>query len=390
MRHPFEVHTSSRLSLKKALPTLPNTFMTATATALTGATTTTLHDAQQPTTSDARRSWACNSCILSFHSGEMQRSHMKSPWQYVSWSICIAAYLRTSSVYNLKRRIACLPPISFTVFENKIQMQVEAPQAAPQYPPNAVIDEESVSPNQCLFCYALFDNSDTDEVGEVVGHMFAVHGLFIPDQDHLSDSASFLGYLATQIRVWHECLYCGITRTSTSAVQSHMRDSGHCMLNFEKEPELREFWEGQSSQRNGFANIGTRFESRLREGSQLQLVSRKTVTSKSSRRSRGQAIRATSAQLASPDDTKSPQPSEPPKLGTCRQLGRRDEMGLQNVSSRQRNALVVAVKRSQKEEAMARRAREWTYARKANDQMHDQNYGALAWAKGGLHNLLPR
>jgi pre-60S factor REI1 len=65
-------------------------------------------------------------------------------------------------------------------------------------------------------------------------------------------------------------------------------------------------------------------------------------------------------------------------------------MGLQNMSSQQRNALVVAVKRSQKEEAMARRAKEWTYARKANDQKHDQNYGALAWAKGGMHNLLPR
>jgi pre-60S factor REI1 len=315
---------------------------------------------------------------------------MKSPWQYVSWSICIAAYLRISSVYNLKRRIACLRPISFEVFGNKIQAQEEAPQAAPKYQSNAVIHEESVSPNQCLFCNALFDSNDTDAVGEVVGHMFAVHGLFIPDQDRLSDPASFLGYLATQIRVWHECLYCGVTRISTPAVQSHMRDSGHCMLNFEKEPELSEFWEGKSSRGNGPANIGTKLESGLREGSQLQLISRKTMTSKSSRRSRVQVTRATNVQLALPNTTESPQPSEPARLGTCRQLARRDEMGLQNVSSQQRNALVVAVKRSQKEEAMARRAKEWTYARKANDQKHDQNYGALAWAKGGLHNLLPR
>jgi len=216
--------------------------MTVTATALTASTSTTLRDVSQPPTSD-RRSSACNSCSLSFDSGEMQRFHMKSAWQHVSWFLCIAAYLHTSSVYNLKRLIVGLPPITFEVFENTIQMQVEAPQAAPVHRSSEVIDEESVSPNQCLFCNVLSDNSDTVGVEEVVKHMFAVHGLFIPDQDRLSDPASFLGYLATQVRVWHECLYCGITRTSTSAVQSHMRDSGHCMLNFEKEPELCEFWE---------------------------------------------------------------------------------------------------------------------------------------------------
>jgi pre-60S factor REI1 len=220
--------------------------------------------------------------------------------------------------------------------------------------------------------------------------MFAVHGLFIPDRDRLSDPASFLGYLATQIRVWHECLYCGIMRTSTSSVQSHMRDSGHCMLSFEKEPELCEFWECKSHRGNGFANTGTNPQSRLREGPQLQLASGKTVTSKSSRRSRTQATRATNVQVTLPADAESSQLPEPPRLRTCRQLARRDEMGLQNMSFQQRNVLVVAVKRSQKEEAIAKRAKEWIYARKSNDQKHDQNYGALAWAKAGIHNLLPR
>jgi pre-60S factor REI1 len=364
--------------------------MTATATALTATTATKFHDVPPPPTSDARRSWACNSCNLSFDSGEMQRSHMKNPWQYVSEHISIAAYLCTSSVYNLKRRIACLPPIPFEVFENKIQMQVEAPQAAPEHRSSEAIDEESISPNQCLFCNVRFDNSDTDGVDEVIEYMFAVHGLFIPDQDRLSDTASFLGYLATQIRVWHECLYCGIIRTSKSAVQSHMRDSGHCMLNFEKEPELCGFWECKSYQGNGFTDTGTNLQSRLLEGPQLKLASGKTVTSKSCCRSRTQATGATNLQVVLPADAKSSQPPEPPKIRTCRQLARRDEMGLQNMGFQQRKVLVAAVKRSQKEEATAMRAKEWTYARKCNDQKHDQSYGALAWAKGGMHNLLPR
>lgn len=267
---------------------------------------------------------------------------------------------------------------------------MEAPQAVPEYRPSEVVEEESISPNQCLFCNVRFDNSDTDGLNEVVEHMSSFHGLFIPDQDYLLDLASFLGYLATQIRVWHECLYCGITRASTSAVQSHMRDMGHCMLNLEKEPELCEFWDRQSGQRNAFANSGANLTSRLEKSSRVQLVSGKIVTSKSSGRLKTQATPSTSVRLALPADAGSSKLPEPPRLHTCRQLARRDEMGLQNMGPQQRNALMKAVKRSQKEEEVARRASEWIYARKANDQKHDQNYGALAWAKGGMHNLLPR
>lgn len=74
----------------------------------------------------------------------------------------------------------------------------------------------------------------------------------------------------------------------------------------------------------------------------------------------------------------------------ARQTGRRDEMGLIGVTSQQQRALIVAVKRSQNEEAVNKRAAEWSYAKKANKQKHDQNHGPLAWAKGGMHNLLPR
>lgn len=267
---------------------------------------------------------------------------------------------------------------------------MEAPQKASEEQLRVATDEESTSPNQCLFCQLTFDNDETGEVEEVIQHMSAFHGLFIPDLDLLSNPASLLGYLATQIRVWHECLYCGITRTSTSAIQSHMRDSGHCMLNFEKEPELSEFWERRSDQETGLTDTRNKLKSRFGESQHLRLVFGKNASSNSSRRPRTQAVQARSIRPTLPAGAESSHLPESPRLRTCRQLARRDEMGLQNMSFQQRNALVVAVKRSQKEEAMARRAKEWTYARKANDQKHDQNYGALAWAKGGMHNLLPR
>ncbi|EJS44708.1 rei1p [Saccharomyces arboricola H-6] len=48
--------------------------------------------------------YTCNSCVLTFGASEEQRAHMKSDWHR----------------YNLKRRVAQLPPISFETFESKV------------------------------------------------------------------------------------------------------------------------------------------------------------------------------------------------------------------------------------------------------------------------------
>ena len=73
--------------------------------------------------------------------------------------------------------------------------------------------------------------------------MHIVHGLFIPNQDRLTDIDTFLAYLHTIITEFKECLYCGSTKSSAEAAKSHMRDRGHCMLNFDTEGELSMFWE---------------------------------------------------------------------------------------------------------------------------------------------------
>lgn len=49
--------------------------------------------------------YTCNTCCLEFESGDLQREHMKCDWHR----------------YNLKRRVAQLPPVSETVFQSKMQ-----------------------------------------------------------------------------------------------------------------------------------------------------------------------------------------------------------------------------------------------------------------------------
>ncbi|KAI9711809.1 MAG: hypothetical protein M1820_001954 [Bogoriella megaspora] len=290
-------------------------------------------------------------------------------------------------VYNLKRRIASLPPISSDIFKDQIQPESKSVPREPREETIEDIDQDIISPRQCLFCQETF-NDDTEYLEDTVDHMFTAHGLFIPDQDMISDLECFLSYLATEVREWHECLYCGTTRNSTLAIQSHMRDSGHCMLNLDREPELSEFWECRSDEEGKSANDVARPGVRFTEGPLL--LSGKVASSRGAPRRRIKAPRARHTHLALLAD---PEPSIPP--GPSRQQNRhqpalRDEMGLRNIDNQQRHGLILAEKRSQKDEAVATRAREWSYAKKANTQKHDQSHGPLSWAKGGLHNLLPR
>ena len=62
--------------------------------------------------------YTCNTCGLSFPTADLQRLHMKTDWHR----------------YNLKRRVASLPPISSEVFAEKIlqQQAQEAEEAAAQ------------------------------------------------------------------------------------------------------------------------------------------------------------------------------------------------------------------------------------------------------------------
>lgn len=281
--------------------------------------------------------------------------------------------------------MASLSAISLEVFEEKVQ--VPEPRVATQ--PNIHVErpQEDLGPSKCLFC-SFSTQDDTEGLEAIAEHMFAIHGLFIPDRAMLSDLRSFLGYLATQVRVWHECLYCGISRASTQAAQDHMRDSGHCMLNLEREPELAEFWECGSGVDGEVEKLLSR--ANPREVERTRLSSGNTVISNRMSRSMPPRKRAREMQVALRSTSERPQahPTQDPRH--CHQLARRGELGIQNLGPQQHHALIVAIKRSQKEEAIAMRRKEWTYGRKANDQKHDQAHGPLSWAKGGLHNLLPR
>jgi pre-60S factor REI1 len=89
------------------------------------------------------------------------------------------------------------------------------------------------------------------------------------------------------------------------------------------------------------------------------------------------------------EDAESSASPIPPQQTSGRQLTRREEMGIIGVTDQQRQALFLAEKKAQRSEAVARRAREWVYAKKSNSQKFDQIDNQGKWGKQN-HKLLPR
>ena len=226
--------------------------------------------------------------------------------------------------------------------------------------------------------------------------MRIAHGMFIPNPEMVIDMQSFVAYLATEVRAWHECLYCGATRSSTLSVQSHMRDKGHCLLNLDREPELLDFWDSPRwIDEDGATTPELERPTELSE-TEIRLASGKVIGSRhaaSATRTvfRKQGLAASTMRdfpLAS-EHKESPPLAVRPQLASGRQLALRDKMSILGVSLQQRQALVLAEKKAQRSEAVACRAREWVYAKAANTQKFDQIDNQMKWGKQN-HKLLPR
>ena len=94
---------------------------------------------------------------------------------------------------------------------------------------------EKGSTVRCLFC-----NYDSPSLKLNVMHMTKFHGLFIPEQPYLVDLEGLINFLYQRIMQNHVCIFCHKVKSSTSGVQTHMRDKGHCMIAFDEEEDMIE------------------------------------------------------------------------------------------------------------------------------------------------------
>jgi len=105
----------------------------------------------------------------------------------------------------------------------------------PLSPVKPTIVSTEVPTSRCLFC-----NYDSPNVKLSVVHMNKIHGLFVPEQNYLTDLEGLIKYLQAKIHENHECISCHKLKGTTPGVQTHMRDKGHCTIAFEREEEMIE------------------------------------------------------------------------------------------------------------------------------------------------------
>ena len=202
-----------------------------------------------------------------------------------------------NSVYNLKRHIASLPPISTSVFQKQVlasesgndeeeesspfqrsctaceqhytdrkawqahlksrnhaQKTAETDSKASLLSDEPLLgtlsidaqeedpsanEEESFNPLQCIFCSVESASMDSN-----LTHMSHAHSFFIPNAEYLIDMESLLSYLFAVVSVFYECLFCGSSKSTKFGVQDHMRGKGHCKVDFEDdEHDLKQFYD---------------------------------------------------------------------------------------------------------------------------------------------------
>ncbi|CAG9858661.1 unnamed protein product [Phyllotreta striolata] len=225
-----------------------------------------------------KESFTCISCRVAFKDAELQRSHYKTDWHR----------------YNLKRKVADLPPVTSEEFQIRVYNQRNADELQKQ--------DKSV---HCLACCKVFGNQnaydnhlnskkhkeneksrslndvseanaktnekiekvsresvseveevDSDEWDEFsenpidnneclfcphqsnnfyknLDHMTIVHSFFIPDIEYCTDLEGLLRYLGEKVSEGFMCLWCnenGKTFHTSEAAKQHMVDKGHCKM----------------------------------------------------------------------------------------------------------------------------------------------------------------
>lgn len=124
--------------------------------------------------------------------------------------------------------------------EHPVSLSSSAASVAPSSITPTPSTKEPTPPSlkTCLFC-----NYDSPNPALNAHHMEKIHGMFVPEKQYLVDLDGLLAKLQQQVFELHECLYCGKIKADKFAVQTHMRDIGHCKIPFSSEGEQLEIGE---------------------------------------------------------------------------------------------------------------------------------------------------
>jgi pre-60S factor REI1 len=101
----------------------------------------------------------------------------------------------------------------------------------------------------CIFC-----NYESPSVPLNAHHMEKFHGMFIPEKTYLVDLDGLVQQLQFKVSQGLQCLYCDKVKNGVYAIQTHMRDTGHCKIPYDTEQaqlEVGEYYDFRSTYSDG-------------------------------------------------------------------------------------------------------------------------------------------
>ena len=167
----------------------------------------------------------CTACAIEFEETESNehREHFKTEWH----------------IYNTKRRVAGLQPISETTWDEKLAkirqqqdlVQTQMAEAKITPAPSTPAREWIAPPVDELTSF--FDNKRFASVEDNLAHMSLKHSFFIPYVEWVVDWSGLLTRLCARIIDEHQCFTCAKIFRTAAAVQGHMSDCGHSRINLD-------------------------------------------------------------------------------------------------------------------------------------------------------------
>ena len=166
----------------------------------------------------------CSACLIEFEDAVEHREHFRAEWH----------------IYNTKRRVAGLQPISESTWEEKLE-KIRAQQESVEIEVGKAKSRKSGAVSSAFVCPPIdgrtcfFDNMRFDSIEDNLSHMSLKHSFFVPYLDWVVDWEGLLTSVCTRVLTDCRCVTCGKRFKTPIAVQGHMSDCGHTRINLEDE-----------------------------------------------------------------------------------------------------------------------------------------------------------
>lgn len=115
--------------------------------------------------------------------------------------------------------------------------------------PTSSVPEPTWTLGSCIFCNFESESSELN-----AQHMERTHGMFIPEKTYLVNLDGLIEQLQTKIGKDNQCIFCDKMKANVYAVQTHMRDIGHCMIPYTSEHDqlaIGDFYDFRSTYSDG-------------------------------------------------------------------------------------------------------------------------------------------